>query len=116
MVEFPPYIKILPGNAARRLTGAGARSSPLKGSRALEPPAATSANLGLVTGPGEVVNLVYRENQASASSQVPSASEAAEALRRLEEDLPSLGESVGEIHSNLNRHRILDLLAPLLDS
>lgn len=109
MVEFPPYIKILPGNAPRRANGSSGKGSS-QAKVAMLSEAARSAD-----GRAGVVSLVSRENRSAALSQVPTAEEAAEALRRLREDLPELGQAVDVLHSNLDRRRILDLLAPLME-
>lgn len=107
MVEFPPYIKILPGNAARRTSAPAGRGAG-QGKGVTKSASGESAR-------AEVVSLVTRENVLAASSQVPTPEEAAVALRRLREDLPEMGQAVGDLHSNLDRRRILDLLAPLMD-
>lgn len=113
MVEFPSYIKILPGNAARRTSASSSRNAgQAKASRLNEHFAKSNSG---EPGRAEVVSLISRENQLAAASQVPSPEEAAAALRRLQEDLPEMGQAVGDLHSNLDRRRILDLLAPLLD-
>jgi hypothetical protein len=107
MVEFPSYIKVLPGNAIRR-----ADSSSSRGTSASK---ASRLNEYVPTSSAGVVSLIARENQTAAASQVPTPAEAAAALRSLQENLPDLGQAVGDLHSNLNRRRILDLLAPLMD-
>jgi hypothetical protein len=63
-----------------------------------------------------VVSLVSRQNQIAASSQIPTRLEAQDALKRLQRDLPSMGQAVGDIHAGLDRRRILVLLAPLVES
>jgi hypothetical protein len=109
MVEFPSYIKVLPGNAVRR-----ANSSSSQGTGTSK---ASRLNEYVPTNSARVVNLslIARENQAATASQVPTPAEATAALRSLQEHLPDLGQAVGDLHSNLDRRRILDLLAPLMD-
>lgn len=109
MVDFPSYIKVLPGNATRRSNASTAGVG--------RPARLAVCGDGSTVCPdqAEVVSLVYRENHASAVSSLPTPEEAAEALRRLQEDLPDLGQAVDELHSNLDRRRVLDLLAPLLE-
>ena len=109
MVEFPPYIKLVHGGGVRKSVPA-ARS----GERRTAPSPASEKSAGIPLGK-DVVNLVSKENQRAGENDVPTALEAEEALRRLESDLPNLGQQVGDLHSGMDRRIILALLAPLVE-
>lgn len=70
---------------------------------------------GQATPSPELVKRLATENRAGSLSQIPTAQEAQEALKRLQKDLPALGSGVNDLHSNLDRSRILSLLAPLVE-
>ncbi|MFH1035404.1 MAG: hypothetical protein V1806_12925 [Pseudomonadota bacterium] len=104
-MELPPYMKVISGTVEprRRL------SPPRRSSRGSESGASDSSTTA------EVVSLVGRQNQTAAGSQIPTPVEARAALDRLQRDLPNMGQAVGDIHANLDRRRILVLLAPLVE-
>jgi len=103
MVQFPPYLKLIVSNPSRK-------GEPVR-QRTSQPPASPS------TPPrrDDVVSLVSTENRRAVSTDIPTALEAEQALRRLQEDLPHLNQDeLGEVHSKLDRRIILSLLAPLV--
>lgn len=110
-MELPPYMKLISGNVEplRRA------SRPLR--RASRPLDKDSGRPSSAANPGqaEVVSLVNRQNLQAADSRIPTPLEAQAALNRLQRELPNLGQSVGDIHANLDRRRILVLLAPLVE-
>lgn len=109
-MELPPYMKVISGNVEprRRLSSLRRFSRPLDRSSG----GATSP----ASGQAEVVSLVSRQNLQAANSHIPTPLEARDALNRLQRDLPNLGQAVGDVHANLDRRRILVLLAPLVES
>ncbi len=116
MVEFPSYIRVVPGNATRRVSTSSNKTAAARDSGKIGADGPAIADGLPNTRPAEVVELISRENQAADASRVPTASEAAKTLRRLQEDLPGLGQAVGELHSKLDRHRVIDLLTPLVEN
>ncbi len=68
------------------------------------------------TPSADVVYLVSRENRKALDSQLPTPAQAHEAMERLQRDLANTDQDVGVIHSNLDRRRILALLAPLVET
>ena len=111
MVEFPPYIKLIHGGGVRKSEPAS-RS----GERRTAPSPAPPEKSKGVAGGQDVVKLVSKENQRARDNDIPTALEAEEALRRLETDLPALGQKVGDLHSGMDRRIILALLAPLVEA
>ncbi len=112
-MELPPYMKVISGAAVeprRRVSNTRRAGRTIDGT--FSPSSAVSSS----SSQGEVVNLVSRQNQMAANSQIPTPMEAQAALNRLQRDLPSMGQAVGDIHANLDRRRILVLLAPLVES
>ncbi len=109
MVEFPPYIKLIHGGGVRK-------SEPVSrsGERRTAPSPAPEKSPGITLGQ-DVVKLVSKENRRAGDNDVPTALEAEEALRRLESDLPEMGQKVGDLHSGMDRRIILALLAPLVE-
>jgi len=109
-MELPPYMKVISGSLEprRRLTPSRRVSRPAD---AIASPGSSSN----AQGQAEVVSLVSRQNQAAASSEIPIPLEAKAALGRLQRDLRNLGQAVGDLHANLDRRRILVLLAPLVE-
>ena len=108
-MELPPYMKVISGSVEPRR-----RVSPFR--RASRSPDKDSGRTASASGQAEVVSLVSRQNLQAAGSRIPTPLEAREALNRLQRDLPNLGQAVGDIHANLDRRRILVLLAPLVES
>ncbi len=105
MVQFPPYLKLIVSNPPR------------KGESARQRPSQPSTSAAAPTPPtrGDVVNLVSTENRRALCTDVPTALEAEQALRQLQDDLPQLNQDeLGEVHSGLDRRLILSLLAPLV--
>ncbi len=109
MVEFPPYIKLIHGGGVRKSEHAS-RSGERRTAPSSTPEKTPAARPGQ-----DVVKLVSKENQRAGDNDVPTALEAEEALRRLENDLPKLGQKVGDLHSGMDRRIILALLAPLVE-
>lgn len=109
-MELPPYMKVISGNVEprRRMSSIRRIPRPLDKGRG-EAPTITS-------GQAEVVSLVSRQNLQAANSHIPTPLEARDALNRLQRDLPNLGQAVGDVHANLDRRRILVLLAPLVET
>lgn len=112
MLEIPSYIKLVVDNTSKvERTRSSGRAPQAK------PTATTSQASGNVNNSGDVVYLVSRENQRASTSHLPTPAEAQEAMERLQRDLPHLtGDDLGKVHSNLDRRRILQLLAPLVES
>ncbi len=112
MVDFPPYIKLVPSSSRRESNASQTRA---KEDRLLLPEQIAEVNRESNAWRAcETVSLVSRENQLACQGQVPTAAEAEEALASLQEQLPALGQAVGDLHSGLDRGKILDLLAPLV--
>lgn len=115
MVDFPPYIRLVPNTALRR--AGGQTRSQDRSQEATH--TADSRGCSLPTDvylrrTEETFSLVSQENRLAANSEIPTADQAAQALRRLQKDLPALGKGVDNLHSKLDSRRILDLLAPLI--
>lgn len=92
------------------------RKSAAKDGQRTETASGGSSSASSRDSQNDVVLQVSRENLAAAVTNVPTPEEARDALNRLRQDLPELGQGVGDLHSNLNRSRILSLLAPLVES
>ena len=107
LVQGTSYIRLIVNNAPKR--GAADKRSPSQAGQA------KALSSGVSPSP-DLVTRLASENRAGASSQIPTPQEAQEALQRLQKDLPSLGQGVNDLHSKLDRSRILSLLAPLVDS
>lgn len=130
MVEFPPYVRLVVNNATKKVDGHD-KSAPQRAKKQVKPPApgetatATSQEAGASTAangvlnrpfelPKDVVDLISNENRRALDSLPPTAEEAEKALAKLKNDLPAMGQAVGDLHSKLDRRIILTLLAPLV--
>ncbi|KIX14064.1 hypothetical protein [Dethiosulfatarculus sandiegensis] len=129
MVEFPPYVRLVVNNAAKRVDGHD-KDAPQRTKKQVKPSAPTeqaSATGRETTAPGaapvssksfkqptDMVDLISNENRPALDSLPPTTEEAEEALARLKADLPAMGQAVGDLHSKLDRRVILTLLAPLV--
>ena len=116
MVEFPPYVKLVVNNTMRKGTEPMQKSA---ASSKLREVKASQSTDGVDTSSRvqvnqDTVSLVSQENRRSWDTQPPTLQEAEEALLALDQDLPGLGQEVGDIHSHLDRRVILSLLAPLV--
>ena len=105
--EITPHLRLVTGNSGIRRKAGGSRPAPESASSVPHQSSPTAA--------WEVVGLVGRQNLAASASQLPSPWEARAALLRLQRDLPGLGQGVDDLHSRLDRSRILVLLAPLVE-
>ena len=113
MVDFPSYIKLIVDNGPKGIdrTRPASAKARTQGAKQSEP---TPTLCGQQAG--DVVFLVSKQNQRALESHLPTPEEAQEALERLQRDLPGMGQDVGGVHPNLNRGRIMQLLAPLVES
>lgn len=113
MLEIPSYIKLIVDNGPKgvdraRPVGSKARTHGARSNPTASPQAGNQTC--------DVVYLVSKQNQRALESHLPTPDEAQEALERLQRDLPGMGQEVGGVHSNLNRSRLIQLLAPLVES
>ncbi len=107
MVELPSYVRLVVSNVPRGKTTQGVPAE----TRA---PRAADDSLSATSADREVVSLVSAENRRAAQDEPPTLAEAEAALRALQDELPGAGQTVGDIHSRLDRRVILSLLAPLV--
>lgn len=110
MVEIPPYMRLVVSHQVRRSESSAkvarqVRSGPGKSVKSQAP---LDDNV-------EVTSRVTSQNRMAMSPDVPTALEAEEALRALQENLPNMGPEVEDVHSGLDRRVILSLLAPLVN-
>ena len=116
MVEIPPYVKLVVNNTVRKDTGTVQKTA----SSGKVRPASASGEISSagqtsrVQPPIDTVSLISQENRRAFDTQPPTLQEAEEALSALNQDLPGLGQAVGDLHSHLDRRVILTLLAPLV--
>lgn len=112
MVVFPPYIKLVQSNSVRRTDEAVRVSAKRNNSSHPSDEKAASESKPLT----DMVELISNENRRAVEHDIPTALEAEEALRKLETDIPKMGQGVGDLHSGMDRRIILALLAPLVES
>lgn len=114
LIEIPPYIRLIVDNQPKRSNSAQAPGRATDSSGEPEKSGLFSGAPGSHTV-GDVVYLVSIENKRATRSEIPTKAEAQQALERLQKDLPQLGQAVDDLHSKLDRRRILSLLAPLVE-
>lgn len=114
MVDIPSYIRLVVDNGPKAVNRVRHTASKEPVAAQVRPAPAQSPSE--TKSSADVVYLVSCENRKAINSQLPTPEEAQEALQRLQQDLANTGQDVGSIHSNLDRRRILQLLAPLVES
>lgn len=117
MIEIPPYLKLVVNQGQRRSTQT-VRAATGSDEAARRQPGDVNTN-SLLETPASAVILSLGETrrcgQGGGAEPPPTPEEAAFALSQLQRDLPTLGQGVHDLHDNLDRSRVLDLLAPLVD-
>mgnify|MGYP000846060995 CR=1 FL=1 len=118
MVEIPPYIRLVANQQPNQRRSVGA-SRPTTASEAVQGEERTSAvavaRLPLAGDAVEVRTARYQgEHQDILDYTDQDLAE--QALDDLSRDLPALGQGVHDLHSDLDRGRVLALLAPLMES
>jgi hypothetical protein len=112
VVNSPDYIRLIVNNSPRRVnSGEKVRSTTCAGESSVSTTETKSSQSGSAS---DVVRLFNKENLTGATSQTPTADEAKQALKQLEQDLPNRDQDV-DVHDKLDRRRILGLLAPLVE-
>lgn len=115
MVEIPPYMRLVATQGQRRTVGA-ARPNP--GNPSAQGHERTHAAVPRLPLAGDTVELRtgrdLGENQDTDDYANPYLAQ--KALDDLSWQLPELGQGVHDLHADLNRGRVLALLAPLVEN
>lgn len=117
MIEIPPYLKLIVSQGTRRA------SQPSRATSASDDVSRHKTQTGdPAIGPGTqesaiILNLAETRRRGTDyyDELPPNAEEAAFTLSQLQRQLPDLGSGVHDLHDNLDRSRVLDLLAPLVN-
>ena len=112
MVEIPTYLRLVPTQGQRRPMGAN-RNAPAHGSA---PGDRATTTLLPVSGDSVEVRVGRESGQSQDNIDFANSYLAERALSDLRRDLPELGQGVNDLHPNLDRRRVLALLAPLVDN
>lgn len=118
MIEIPSYLKLVVSQGQRRANQstrpANASDEAAKGDKAHD-----TVTLSSLSDPEPAVVITLAETRrrlTGADEPVLSSEEAGYVLTQLQRDLPELGPGVHDLHDKLDRSRVLDLLAPLVDN
>ncbi|MFH1057691.1 MAG: hypothetical protein V1797_03295 [Pseudomonadota bacterium] len=118
MIEIPSYLKLVVSQGQRRAAQntrpANSSDEAAKGEKTRGTAATTWSGS---QEPAVLITLAETRRHISGNDEPPpSAEEAGYVLSQLQRDLPELGPGVHDLHDNLDRSRVLDLLAPLVDN
>lgn len=117
MIEIPTYLKLVVNQGARRAAQTTRPANP-NDEASRRDRACGGETLDHARGqePSVIISLADTRRRDQCGDEPPlSAEEAGYVLGQLERDLPELGQGVHELHDNLDRSRVLVLLAPLVD-
>ncbi len=115
MVEIPPYMRLVATQGQRRTVGA-ARHNP--GNPSAQDNERAPGAIPRLPLAGDRVELrIGRDlGESQEADDYADPSLAQKALEDLAWQLPELGHGVHDLHSELNRGRVLSLLAPLVEN
>lgn len=117
MVEIPPYIRLVanPPNQ-RRSVGASRPNTASQTVQGEERTGAVAVSRPPLAGDSVEVRTGRYQGEDQDILDYSDHNLAEQALDDLSRDLPALGQGVHDLHSDLDRGRVLALLAPLMES